>query len=235
MNVDVGREAFIVADAARSLEGADPQKILAWAVERYSERIVLACSFGGPTGIVIIDMLASSRLSVPVYYLETGLLFAETHKLVRRVRERYGIEPIVVEPELSVEEQGERYGQHLWERDPDACCNLRKVEPQRRFLASYDAWITGLRRDQASTRKETPVIQWDTKFGLVKVNPLAEWDERMIWTYIRAHDVPYNQLHDRNYPSVGCTVCTRPVEAGRQMRTGRWQGFDKIECGLHKT
>jgi phosphoadenosine phosphosulfate reductase len=121
----------------------------------------------------------------------------------------------------------------LWAVDPDACCEIRKVEPNRRALAGKRAWISGIRRDQSSTRADTDIVQWDEKFGLVKINPLASWTESQVWSYILEHDVPYNELHDRGYPSIGCTNCTKPVAAGDDPRSCRWQGFDKTECGLH--
>jgi phosphoadenosine phosphosulfate reductase len=222
-----------LTEAARDLEDAAPQAVLAWALARYSPRITLACSFGGPTGMVALDMVMEIDRTIPVYYLDTGLLFEQTYALVARVRERYGIDPIGVRSALTVEAQASEYGDALWSRDPDACCNLRKVLPQRDYLKGYDAWISGLRRDQSATRKQTPVVQWDAQFGLVKINPFVSWDERMIWTYIRAHDLPYNELHEAGYPSVGCIPCTRAVKPGEDARAGRWSGFTKTECGLH--
>lgn len=222
----------IIDDATR-LDGAPPQEILAWAVARYYPRLALACSFGGPTGIVALDMMMQIECHVPVYYLDTGLLFEQTHALVAQISARYGITPIAVRPSLSLEEQADQYGPQLWKRDPDRCCALRKIEPQRLFLGRFDAWVSGIRRDQASTRAATPAVQWDPRFLLVKLNPFAHWDERMIWTYIHAHDLPYNALHEAGYPSVGCVPCTRAVRPGEGARAGRWSGFSKVECGLH--
>jgi phosphoadenosine phosphosulfate reductase len=220
-------------DEARRLNDASPQDIIAWALERYRSRIVLACSFGGPSGVVALDMVLTIDPTTPIYYLDTGVLFKETYDLVGRVSERYGIEPIAVASPLSLDEQRRVHGEALWNVNPDACCAIRKVEPQRAFLREYDAWITGLRRDQAPTRSSVPVVQWDAQFELVKVNPFAHWDERMTWAYIRAHDLPYNALHDRGYPSLGCTHCTRAVAPGEDLRAGRWADRDKVECGLH--
>lgn len=228
----------IVADqirqAAARLEDAAPEAVLNWAIRTYGTRAALACSFGGPTGMVLLDMALALEPRLPVFYLDTGLLFPETYALIERVSARYGITPIAVHPAMSVAEQALAHGPALWAREPDRCCDLRKVQPQRAFLAGYDAWITGLRRDQASTRRATPVVSWDEQGGLVKIAPLARWSEREIWTYISAHEIPYNPLHDQGYPSIGCTHCTRPVQAGEDMRAGRWAGFAKIECGLHR-
>ena len=149
-----------------------------------------------------------------------------------RAGQHYGIEPIAVHAERWSKSKDD-HGIKLWERDPDLCCSLRKVEPQKRFLKGYAAWITGVRRDRATTASALRVVDWDETFGLVKISPFATWTEEMVWTYVRAHDVPYNDLHDRGYPSIGCTNCTVRVKAGDPLRTGRWQGFAKTECGLH--
>jgi phosphoadenosine phosphosulfate reductase len=213
---------------------AQARHTLEWAVTVYRKRIVLACSFGGPSGMVLVDLLHEIDPSVPVYYLDTGLLFPETYELVERVRQRYGIEPVAVAPELNVSEQAAAYGEALWSRDPDLCCDLRKVRPQRKFLTKYSAWITGLRRDQSGDRGDIKAVEWDPQFsGQVKINPLAAWSEAECWDYIRAHDVPYNPLHDAAYPSLGCVPCTRSVRKGEGARAGRWPGFEKTECGLH--
>lgn len=218
---------------ARELEHASPTEIIEWAAATFRPRLVMACSFGGPTGMVLLDMAMRVEPTIPVYFLDTGLLFAETHALIERVRSRYGINPIAVRPAQSVSEQAQTHGEKLWLRDPNACCHLRKVEPQAHFLRDYDAWISGLRRDQSVTRDHTEIVEHDARFGLTKICPLAMWTERMVWTYVRTHDVPYNELHDRGYPSAGCTPCTRAIAAGEDVRAGRWPGFAKVECGLH--
>jgi phosphoadenosine phosphosulfate reductase len=222
-----------LATYAEAFEQRSPQAILRWAVERFHDRLALACSFGGPTGLVLLDMLSRIDPAVPVYYLDTGLLFDETKALVARIAARYGITPQPVRPQLSVKEQALAFGDKLWERDPDRCCRLRKVEPQRAFLHRCDAWIAGLRRDQAPTRVATRVVERDRQFGLVKLNPLARWSEREVWRYIAEHDVPTNELHGRGYTSIGCIPCTLPVAPGESLRAGRWRGTGKLECGLH--
>jgi len=220
---------------AGALEGSAPEEILRWALDAYRPRITLACSFGGPTGMVLLDMVMRLAPETPVFYLDTGLLFPETYALVERASTRYGIAPRLLRPALTVTEQGAVHGDALWARDPDRCCAIRKVAPQREALRGFDAWITGLRRDQSSTRRAAPIVQWDVKFDLAKVNPLVDWDEKAVWRYITNHDVPYNPLHDRGYPSIGCTHCTRPVAPGDDPRAGRWSGFAKTECGIHTT
>jgi phosphoadenosine phosphosulfate reductase len=225
--------AFTIARVARELEHAPAEEILAWALEAYADNVALACSFGGPTGIVAIDMAMRIDRFTPVYYLDTGLLFAETHGLVESIRQRYGIEPVAIQPHLSLAAQVDRYGEALWTRNPDLCCKLRKIYPQQGFLRKYDAWISGIRRDQTKARSLVPVVTWDDQFGLIKVSPFARWTEEMVWEYVRAHNLPYNELHDRGYPSVGCIPCTRAIRSGEGMRDGRWAGSGKVECGLH--
>jgi phosphoadenosine phosphosulfate reductase len=211
-------------------------RILDWACAAYRDRIVLACSFGGPAGMVLVDLVArrASEFRVPVYFIDTGLLFPETYVLVERVRERYGIDPLPVRSEVTLEAQAARDGDALWDRDPDRCCAIRKVEPQRAFLAGYGAWITGLRRDQTAERSGARAVEWDERSGgLAKISPLVDWTDADVWRYVVEHDVPYNSLNDNGYPSIGCTPCTRAVRAGEDARAGRWSSFGKTECGLH--
>ena len=219
-----------------SFEARQPQEVLAAAIERYEPKIVLACSFGAED-VVLVDMVHRIDPSVPLFYLDTDFLFPETYATRDRVIERYGLQPqqvIQVKSLLTPEQQAAQYGEALWTRQPDQCCELRKVEPLTRVLKEFDAWITGIRRDQSATRANAKLIEWDQKFQLAKVNPLAQWTWEDVWTYIRVHGVPYNALHDRNYPSIGCTYCTSPVMPGEDSRAGRWKTFTKTECGLHK-
>ena len=222
-----------IEGAARELETATPQEILAWAARRYQTGLALACSFGGPSGMVLLDMVMAIDRRVEVFYLDTDFLFPETYKLRDIAAARYGFEPVGYMSLLTPEQQAQRHGDELWSRDPDACCAIRKVEPNRRALDGKIAWISGIRRDQTKQRAATPVVEWDEKFGLVKVNPLATWSEPQVWKYIVENGVPYNELHDRGYPSIGCTYCTNAVRPGDDPRSGRWQGQDKVECGLH--
>ena len=196
-------------------------------------KIAFACSFGAED-VVLVDMLQKISPKTDIFYLDTDFHFKETYETRDRIAARYGIGFIQVKSNLTPEEQAEQYGPELWRKDPNLCCNLRKVEPLTRILAKYDAWITGIRRDQAPTRANAKKVEYDTKFGLVKFNPLASWTSDDVWDYIRRHDVIYNPLHDRQYPSIGCEHCTRPVRPGEDPRAGRWSGFDKTECGLHK-
>jgi phosphoadenosine phosphosulfate reductase len=222
-----------LAAASAALERKSPQEILRWASERYQPGLMLACSFGGPSGMVLLDMIMQIDRGVEVFYLDTEFLFPETYKLRDIAAAKYNFEPVGYMSLLTPDEQAKRYGDALWSRDPDTCCGIRKVEPNQRALQGRRAWISGIRRDQSATRANMPIVEWDEKFGLVKVNPLANWSESQVWKYILDNGVPYNELHDRNYPSIGCTHCTQPVKPGDDPRSGRWQGFDKTECGLH--
>jgi phosphoadenosine phosphosulfate reductase len=219
--------------ASAQLEGAEPQEILRWAAREYQPGLTLACSFGGPSGMVLLDMVMGIDKSVEVFYLNTDFLFSETYRLRDVAAAKYGFEPVGYVSLLTPSEQAAKHGDELWARDPDACCAIRKVEPNHRALAGKRAWISGIRRDQSKTRGDIDIVQWDEQFELVKVNPLATWTEAQVWKYIIDNDVPYNELHDKSYPSIGCTYCTKPVKPGDDPRSGRWQGFDKTECGLH--
>jgi phosphoadenosine phosphosulfate reductase len=226
------RDAELKA-ASERLEGKTPQEILRWADETYQPGLSIACSFGGPSGMVLLDMIMQIDRNVEVFYLDTDFLFPETYKLRDIVAAKYNFEPKGYMSLLTPNEQATKHGEALWTSDPDACCAIRKVEPNRRALAGKRAWISGIRRDQSKTRTDIGIVEWDEQFGLVKVNPLASWTEAQVWKYILDEGVPYNALHDQNYPSIGCTNCTKPVMPGDDPRSGRWQGFDKTECGLH--
>jgi phosphoadenosine phosphosulfate reductase len=219
-----------------SLESKQPQDVLAAVLQRYAPKIVLACSFGAED-VVLVDMIHRIDPAVPLFYLDTDFLFAETYATRDRIIEQYNLKPtqiIQAKSLLTPDRQAGQYGDSLWAKDPDRCCQLRKVEPLTRVLKGYDAWVTGIRREQAPSRANAGLIEWDAKFGLVKVNPLARWTWADIWTYIKVYEVPYNPLHDQNYPSIGCTHCTAPVASGEDPRAGRWKNFGKTECGLHK-
>lgn len=208
------------------------EQVIRETLARYPGRVALACSFGGPSGMVLLDLVLRADRDVPVYYIDTGLLFAETYALVERASRRYGIAPVALAPELSVEEQAERFGDALWARDPDRCCALRKVAPHRVYLDGFDAWLTGIRRVQSSERRDADTVTRDGAH-LVKVSPLLDWSDADVWSYVNEHDVPVNALHADGYPSIGCIPCTRRPAAGEDARAGRWAGFGKTECGLH--
>jgi len=217
---------------AEELEEAPPPVILEWALGRYAPRLAVVSNYG-PGTLVVLHYIAALDPTVPVLHLDTGFEFPETTQLGRALEARYGIRIIRVTPELTPEEQQEKYGTALYQTDPDFCCYLRKVEPLAKALADYDAWVSGLRRSQSTTRQNVRVVEWDARHECVKINPLARWTKEEVWNFIRQHDIPYNPLHDRGYPSVGCVPCTRPVADGEDERAGRWSGFEKTECGIH--
>jgi phosphoadenosine phosphosulfate reductase len=207
-------------------------QLVSFALERFSPRIAIASSFGAED-VVLIHLAAQVRPDFRVFTLDTDFLFPATYALIDDLERLHRIKVERTRPRLTPEEQAREFGAALWSREPDQCCNIRKVEPLTKKLGDLDAWVTGIRRGQAPARAKARKLDWDAKFGLVKINPLADWKWEQVWEYIRSHEVPYNPLHDQNYPSIGCTYCTRPVQAGEDPRAGRWPGFQKTECGLH--
>ena len=213
-------------------ESWSPQRVLAWAFTTFGKGVAISSAFGAE-GMVLIDMAYRTHKDFRLFTIDTEFLFPETYSLMDRIEQKYGISIERVYSALSPEVQEQTHGAALWTRDPDLCCGLRKVEPLRRKLGELNAWITSIRRDQTSARADARRIEWDSKFGLVKVNPIVGWTSKQVWRYIHDHDVPYNTLHDQDYPSIGCTHCTRAVRPGEDARAGRWPGFAKTECGLH--
>jgi phosphoadenosine phosphosulfate reductase len=220
-----------IAALNERFETADPRTIVAWAVETFGDGLSVGASFGGPTGMALLHMTAKLKPNVHVFVLDTDYLFEETNETMRRSQQALGLEGLeIYKSKLTHEQQAAQYGSALWMRDPDLCCEIRKIEPNRRALADKTAWISGLRRDQSEGRSSVPIVSWNEKFGVVKLNPLANWNEKQTWTYITENQIPYNPLLDQGYASIGCYNCTVP---GVQGRAGRWAGFNKDECGLH--
>jgi phosphoadenosine phosphosulfate reductase len=213
-------------------ESWKPEEVLRWAFASFGEDVAMATGFG-VEGMVLLDIASRVNPDLKVFTGDTDFLFPETYDLIDRVEKRYGIKVERLYSALTPEQQEQAHGRDLWKRNPDQCCSLRKVEPLRNKLAELSAWITAIRRDQTSVRAAAHKIEWDPKFGLVKINPIADWTKSMVWNYVHKHDVPYNPLHDNNFPSIGCTHCTRAVRPGESARAGRWSGSDKVECGLH--
>src|SRR5258708_15265715 len=209
------------------------EEMIDWALHRFDGQIAMASGFG-PEGLTLIDMAARLRPDIRVFTIDTGVLFPETYELMAKIEQRYGIQVERVKPALTIEEQEREHGAALWLRTPDRCCYMRKVEPLRKKLSTLGSWIAAIRRDQTPDRAQANKIEWDTKFGLVKINPLCDWTSEMVWDYLRENDIPCNPLHDAGYPSIGCEPCTRPVAIGEDPRAGRWSGFAKTECGLHQ-
>jgi phosphoadenosine phosphosulfate reductase len=218
--------------ASQQLQNESPQVILRWAVETFHPKLMMATAFGAE-GCCIIHMLAEIEPSVRVINLETGYQFPETLALRERIKERYGIEVEYIYPELTVAEYEAEHGGPLYGIRPDQCCLDRKILPLKRAVVGYEAWISAIRGDQTDHRRAAGIVQKDAKFGVIKVNPLLRWNKKDIWNFIFKNEVPYNPLHDQNYPSIGCWPCTEPVGEGDDERAGRWAGTKKKECGLH--
>jgi len=222
-----------IKQAAQDLESQSAEDILQWSAAQFPPgRLTFATSLG-IEDCVMTDLIARQSLPIELFTLDTQLLFPETYALWEQIQDRYGVTIKAVRPEHSVDEQAAIEGPALWEREPDRCCELRKMQPLRTTLSGYDAWITAIRRDQTPDRANAPVISWDGRFGLIKINPLVRWTSADVRAYVAEHQVPYNPLHDRNYPSIGCVPCTSPVMPGEDPRSGRWRGKEKTECGLH--
>ena len=221
-----------ISQANRELEGRPPEEVLRWAVGRFHPRLLFSTAFGAE-GCCILHMLAEIEPTVKCINLETGYQFPETLELRERIAHRYGVVVDYVASELSVAEYEAEHGGPLYDIRPDQCCHDRKILPLRKAVVGYDAWISSIRRDQTADRKVAGVVQWDAKFKLVKVNPLLTWTHKDVWRFVHKHGVPYNPLHDRDYPSIGCWPCTQAVAPGDDERAGRWAGKKKKECGLH--
>ncbi len=225
------------AALSAEFETASPVQILRWAFEQYESGAAIGTSFQG-AGLVTIHHAVAAGLPIPVFTIDTGLLFPETLELKARLERFFGITIEALHPEYTVGQQEEQLGAKLWARNPDLCCTLRKVEPLQKKLGTLDAWITGLRRQQSTGRSEIQILElyeFDRlrEKNILKVNPLAGWTRDRVWDYIRLHGIPYNPLADRGYRSIGCQPCTGVVGAGEEDRAGRWTGFDKTECGIH--
>jgi len=229
-------------DINHSLQGKDPQEILRYALESFDK---IAISFSGAEDVVLVDMALKIRKNVQVFSLDTGRLHPETYRFIEKVRSHYGITIDVQSPDHeSVSQLVREKGLFsFYTDDHKECCGIRKIVPLKRKLLTLDAWITGQRKDQSpNTRNEIPVIQDDRAFSrpnetLTKFNPLANWSSQQVWEYIRSNDVPYNELHDRGFISIGCEPCTRATGPGQHEREGRWwwEEATKKECGLHNT
>ncbi|CDQ19791.1 phosphoadenylyl-sulfate reductase [Halobacillus karajensis] len=208
------------------------QEVIQWAYEQY-EDIVYACSFGAE-GIVLIDLISKAAPEARVVFLDTGLHFEETYQLIEKVKQRYPkLQITMKKPPITVEEQAEQYGSALWKRNPDQCCYIRKIKPLEEVISGSTAWLSGLRREQSPSRSKTNFVNKDERFKSIKVCPLIYWTWEDVWSYIRLNSLDYNELHDQNYPSVGCIPCTAQAADGD--RSGRWKGLNKTECGLHTT
>ena len=220
----------LAEQAAEELENASAEDVIRWATETFGERICVTSSM---TDAVIIHLASSIRPGIDVVFLDTGYHFPETVGTRDAVQAVYPVNMVNVTPSRTVEEQDEELGPRLYGRNPDLCCYLRKVEPLERTLKNYDAWFSGVRRDETIARRDTRVVEWDDKRQMVKVNPIVRWTGKQVDDYIAEHGVLVNPLVYEGYPSIGCRTCTSRVEAGADPRSGRWAGTGKTECGIH--
>ncbi len=211
----------------------NPIELLKWISSNLpNDKVIMGTGFG-PPGIVLLDLLFKVTKNISVFYIDTNFLFDQTLDLKNRLEERYGFKFIEFSTDMTPEMQSKEYGEELWKKDPDACCNIRKVKPLKDALSNYDVWITGIRKKQTHVRQQSSLIEFESRFEVIKINPLINWTHDEVWDYIKDNDLPYNVLHDRNYPSIGCKPCTSPVCQGDDDRSGRWKGTNKTECGLH--
>ena len=211
----------------------NPEALLRWIRKSLPvNKIVMGTGFG-PPGIVLLDMLLRVTRDISVFYIDTGFLFDQTYELRDKLQKKYGFEFLRFSTEVTPEKQIAMYGEKLWEKDPDICCSIRKVIPLKNALQNYDFWITGIRKKQTKIRNKSDLIEFESRFEVIKINPLINWSHDEVWNYIKKYNLPYNPLHDNSYPSIGCKQCTSPVCSGGDDRSGRWKDSDKTECGLH--
>jgi phosphoadenosine phosphosulfate reductase len=207
------------------------EDVLRWAYDDFGDRVCLSCSWQKQSS-VLVHMVSELGFDIDVIELDTHLFFKETYETRERLVARYGLS--LIQPEvLTVAEQHKAEGPNLWERDPDRCCHIRKVEPLLRALEPYEAWVSGIRREQSPSRAGARKVERSERYGVWKIQPLADWTEDDIWRYIAANDIPFNPLHEAGYRSIGCIPCTRPTRLDEEERAGRWAGSDKLECGIH--
>jgi phosphoadenosine phosphosulfate reductase len=218
--------------SAAAVEAMPAEEVVRWACSEFGNRLCLSCSWQKQSS-VLVHMVSELGLDIDVIELDTHLFFKESYETRERLVERYGL--TLIQPDvLSVAEQHKQEGPNLWETNPDRCCALRKVEPLIQVLDPYDAWISGIRRDQSPSRVEARKVERSERYGVWKIQPLADWGEQRVWEYIVANEIPYNPLHDAGYRSIGCIPCTRPIRPNEEERAGRWAGSDKLECGIHE-
>jgi phosphoadenosine phosphosulfate reductase len=230
MSVLTDGRAIAAAGAEQLGPDATAEQVLAWTAETFGERFIVASNM---QDAVLVELAARARPGVDVLFLDTGYHFAETIGTRDAAAAVYGVRIVNARPEQTVAEQDSLLGKDLFAREPNRCCALRKVVPLQRTLAGYDAWVTGVRRVEAPTRAGTPLVTYDEKFDLVKVNPIAAWTDEDMDAYIAEHHILVNPLVAEGYPSIGCAPCTVKPAPGADKRSGRWAGTGKIECGLH--
>ena len=228
---------FEVSEETERLECLSLDELLCWCWNYFGDKAAIGTSFQG-SGLVIIDHAIRNGCNFPIFTIDTGLLFPETLELKKKLENFWDVKIQSVHPEQTIEEQKKTMGPELWKTNPDSCCQMRKVLPLQSRLSSLDVWITGLRRGQSDQRKSTNVLEmyeFDKlrESYIFKLNPMVNWSREKVWSYIKDHKIPYNTLHDKGYRSIGCWPCTKAISDGQDERAGRWEGFNKTECGIH--
>ena len=228
---------FEVSEETERLECLSLDELLCWCWNYFGDKAAIGTSFQG-SGLVIIDHALRNGCNFPIFTIDTGLLFPETLELKKKLEDFWDVKIQSVHPEQTIEEQKKTMGPELWKTNPDSCCQMRKVLPLQSKLSSLDVWITGLRRGQSDQRKSTNVLEmyeFDKlrESYIFKLNPMVNWSREKVWSYIKDHKIPYNTLHDKGYRSIGCWPCTKAISDGQDERAGRWEGFNKTECGIH--
>ena len=228
---------FEVSEETERLECLSLDELLCWCWNYFGDKAAIGTSFQG-SGLVIIDHAIRNGCNFPIFTIDTGLLFPETLELKKKLEDFWDVKIQSVHPEQTIEEQKKTMGPELWKTNPDSCCQMRKVLPLQSRLSSLDVWITGLRRGQSDQRKSTNVLEmyeFDKlrESYIFKLNPMVNWSREKVWSYIKDHNIPYNTLHDKGYRSIGCWPCTKAISDGQDERVGRWEGFNKTECGIH--
>ncbi len=228
---------FEVSEETERLECLSLDELLCWCWNYFGDKAAIGTSFQG-SGLVIIDHAIRNGCNFPIFTIDTGLLFPETLELKKKLEDFWDVKIQSVHPEQTIEEQKKTMGPELWKTNPDSCCQMRKVLPLQSRLSSLDVWITGLRRGQSDQRKSTNVLEmyeFDKlrESYIFKLNPMVNWSREKVWSYIKDHNIPYNTLHDKGYRSIGCWPCTKAISDGQHERAGRWEGFNKTECGIH--
>jgi len=228
-----------VKELNEQLTGKSAEEIVRWAADTFGSEIAFASSFGAED-VALIDIISRVAPELPMFTLDTGRLHDETYEVMERVRTRYQLPILSQFPDReAVEKLEHEKGYYSFRESIEnrkECCGIRKVVPLKRALSGLNAWMTGLRREQSVTRTEMQALEWDEGNGIAKVNPLIDWSEQQVWDYIKTNDVPYNALHDRGFPSIGCAPCTRAIKPGEDVRAGRWwwENPENKECGLHQ-
>ena len=228
---------FEVSEETERLDCLSLDELLCWCWNYFGDKAAIGTSFQG-SGLVIIDHAIRNGCNFPIFTIDTGLLFPETLELKKKLEDFWDVKIQSVHPEQTIEEQKKTMGPELWKTNPDSCCQMRKVLPLQSRLSSLDVWITGLRRGQSDQRKSTNVLEmyeFDKlrESYIFKLNPMVNWSREKVWNYIKDHKIPYNTLHDKGYRSIGCWPCTKAISDGQDERAGRWEGFNKTECGIH--